>query len=181
MILKKSLRTKFKKLRKERYYDVKDNFFRPLISFLKKNFKKKVNLCLYYPVNHEVNVLKLAELLKDNSYFRFLLPKITKKEMNFHEWKYLSPLKLNKMGLMEPISNIRYRPDVIIAPLLAFDEDKNRLGYGLGFYDKFIKKNKKKNMITIGAAFSFQYCKKLPTNFFDEKVDYILTEKGLIK
>ena len=182
MDLKKNLRIKFKRLRKERYYEVKESFFNPLLSFLKKNYKKKINLCLYCPINYELNVMKLANMLKDNSYYRFLLPKITKKELDFHEWKYLSPLKLNKMGLMEPLSNIRYRPDVIIAPLLAYDKNKNRLGYGLGFYDKYIKKNKKKyNMITIGAAFSFQYYKNLPTNFFDEKVDYMLTEKGLFK
>ena len=66
-------------------------------------------------------------------------------------------------------------------PLVAYDRFHNRLGYGEGYYDRFIKKYKKnkKNLLTIGIAFSFQKYKKIPTSRFDEKLDYILTEKGI--
>mgnify|MGYP006229422895 FL=1 len=66
-------------------------------------------------------------------------------------------------------------------PLLAFDKFKNRLGYGKGFYDKFLKKNdkNKSKVISIGVAFSFQKYHKLPVNNKDVKLDYILTEKGI--
>ena len=66
-------------------------------------------------------------------------------------------------------------------PLLAFDKFKNRLGYGKGFYDKFLKKNHKikTKVISIGVAFSFQKYHKLPVNYKDVKLDYILTEKGI--
>ena len=58
-----------------------------------------------------------------------------------------------------------------------------RLGYGKGFYDRFLNKflKKKKNIIKIGIAFSFQKYNKLPISKFDVKLDYILTEKGIIK
>ena len=67
----------------------------------------------------------------------------------------------------------------MLIPLLAFDKNNDRLGYGKGFYDKFLKI--KKNIITIGVAFSFQKYNKLPTSNLDIKLDYILTEKGLEK
>ena len=69
----------------------------------------------------------------------------------------------------------------MLIPLLAFDSQNNRLGYGKGFYDKYLSeilKNKKK-ITTIGIAFSFQKYDKLPVSKFDIKLDNILTEKGL--
>ena len=67
-----------------------------------------------------------------------------------------------------------------MVPLLAFDK-KNRLGYGKGFYDKFqidiIHGNK---ILTVGVAFSFQKYNNLPVNAKDYKLDYVMTEKGMI-
>ena len=73
------------------------------------------------------------------------------------------------------------KPDIIIMPILAFDKHLNRLGYGKGYYDKFLNNyiNKQKKVLTIGLAFSFQRYKKLPISKFDVKLNYILTEKGI--
>ena len=65
--------------------------------------------------------------------------------------------------------------------MLAFDTNKNRLGYGKGFYDKYLNKYLRlnKKILTVGVAFSFQKYHKLPTNNKDVKLDFILTEKGI--
>ena len=61
---------------------------------------------------------------------------------------------------------------------MAFDDELNRLGYGGGFYDRYLKKIKrKKKIISIGICFAFQKIKKIPTNKYDMKLDYIITEK----
>ena len=79
---------------------------------------------------------------------------------------------------MDPTSRkVIQRPDLIIVPLLAYDNSKNRLGYGKGYYDKFLRRNK--NIPTIGLAFSFQKFNKIKTSKFDVKLNYILTEKGI--
>ena len=65
----------------------------------------------------------------------------------------------------------------MVVPLLAFDKSKNRLGYGKGYYDKFLSKNK--DILTIGVAFSFQKFKKIKTSNFDIKMNNILTERGI--
>ena len=92
-------------------------------------------------------------------------------------------MQLNQYGILEPIRSKKIQPDIILLPLLAFDKKKNRLGYGKGFYDKFLNAHAKlkKNILTVGIAFSFQKYHKLPVNHNDFKLDYILTEKGLIK
>ena len=77
--------------------------------------------------------------------------------------------------------NIVY-PDVLLIPLLAYDKNLNRLGYGGGYYDRIIKKlSKKKNIIKIGLAFSVQKIDKVPINAYDQKLDYIITNKYIIK
>ena len=77
--------------------------------------------------------------------------------------------------------NIVY-PDVLLIPLLAFDKNLNRLGYGGGYYDRLIERlSKKKNILKIGLAFSIQEIDKVPTNMYDQKLDYIVTNKHTIK
>ena len=66
--------------------------------------------------------------------------------------------------------------------MIAFDKNLNRLGYGGGYYDRLIKKlSKKKNIIKIGLAFSIQEIDKVPINVNDQKLDYIVTNKNIIK
>ena len=62
-----------------------------------------------------------------------------------------------------------------------FDSKKNRLGYGKGFYDKYLNKylRRYKKILTIGVAFSFQKHHRLPINRNDVKLDFIITEKGI--
>ena len=70
----------------------------------------------------------------------------------------------------------------MLIPLLAFDKNLNRLGYGGGYYDRLIEKlSKKKNIIKIGLAFSIQEIDKVPINMYDQKLDYIVTNKLIIK
>ena len=64
-----------------------------------------------------------------------------------------------------------------MVPLVGFDKYKFRLGYGGGYYDRYIQKIKKiKKVLTIGMAFSFQEVTKLPINEHDKKLDFIFTE-----
>ena len=102
--------------------------------------------------------------------------------MNFYKWSFSDLLKVNKQGIPEPeIKNIVY-PDILLIPLVAFDKHLNRLGYGGGYYDRYIKKlSKKKKIIKIGLAFSVQKINKVPINVYDQKLDYIVTNKYIIK
>ena len=178
---KNAIRKKALVDRKKKYFEISYQFFNPLIKFLKKNNSIK-NISLYYPSNYEINVLDLFRLIKKKN---LLLP-ITKpnNQMSFVEWQYLDPLRVNEFGMLEPCLIKKFLiPDLMLVPLLAFDNKNNRLGYGKGFYDKFLNKflKYKKKIITIGVAFSFQKYNKLPVSDLDIKLDYILTEKGMNK
>ena len=101
--------------------------------------------------------------------------------MNFYSWKKNQALFVNRFGTLEPEKTKIKIPNCVLVPMLAYDNDKYRLGYGKGFYDKYLSKylKKFKNIITVGVAFSFQKYHKLPIDKNDIKLNYILTEKGI--
>ena len=181
MYQKNIIRKKFLRLRKRKYYEISNKFFLPLIRLIKSKFKKKnLKIALYFPANFEINVLNFLE----NNFARskqILLPVINEKnQMNFFSWKKNEVLLINKFGLLEPVKTKPEVPDIMLVPVLTFDAHNYRLGYGKGFYDRYLNKylNKSKNIMTIGVAFSFQKYHKLPVDINDVKLHYILTEKG---
>ena len=102
--------------------------------------------------------------------------------MNFFEHSISDPFIINKYGISEPSSSKKVNPDIIFIPLVAFDRNLNRLGYGGGFYDRYLEKIRKiKKTVNIGLAFSHQRVKKIPISKFDKKLDYIITEKEIFE
>ena len=131
----------------------------------------------YYPYNYEVDVIEILKKLEKRK-FQVSLPRIKNNhQMDFFYWKTEDPLKINKYGIPEPISEKVMYPSVLLVPLVAFDNNLNRVGYGGGFYDRYIKRLKKnKKVILIGLAYSYQKVKKIPTNKYDIKLDFVVTE-----
>ena len=181
-MLKSKLRKTILKIReKNNKKNIQINF-NQIIKILKKEKITKKSIGGYYPVNFEVDVLEILKKFEKNK-FNISLPVIKKKsQMDFYRWSFSDLLKINKYGIPEPdIKNIVY-PDIILVPLVAFDKDLNRLGYGGGYYDRLIARlSKKKKIIKIGLALSVQKIDKVPINIFDQKMDYIVTNKFTVK
>ena len=170
--------------RKKRHLIIKKFNFNLIFNLIRKHFdKKKITIAGYYPSNYEVNILDFLEYASKKK-FRIALPVIkSSNKMSFKSWVYREPLYVNKFGILEPKNSKKtIVPDLIMVPLVAFDNRLNRIGYGKGYYDRILKKISKikKNAISLGIASSFQKCKKIPVNNYDSKLDYIITEKGII-
>ena len=130
----------------------------------------------YYSYNYEVDTTKILREFEKKKYL-ISLPKIKKNfQMNFFQWSSKDPLTINKHGIPEPISGKIIYPNILLVPVVAFDKDFNRIGYGGGFYDRYIKKIKK-NVITIGLAYPFQKVKRIQTHKYDMKLNFIITRK----
>ena len=183
---KDQLRKKFFDIRKKRYFNVAKDKFNNLVSYIKKKYKtkKKLFIALYYPSNYEINILSIFNNLNSLK-TTLLLPKIIEGDLlKFVKWNQKDILIVNKFGIPEPYSARKsYIPDIILVPILAFDKKKNRLGYGKGFYDRYLNSKTKlnKKIEAIGIAFSFQKSEGLPTTKFDFKLNKIFTDKGFIK
>tara|TARA_Y100001970_G_scaffold187694_1_gene228333 strand:- start:3193 stop:3732 length:540 start_codon:yes stop_codon:yes gene_type:complete len=179
--LKKKLRKKLLEIRKKKYLEIKTKNFSKILDFIKKNYSNVKIVGGYAAINYEYDCLNLLKFLESKNYM-VSLPVIKNNfQMNFYKHSFQDPLKLNKLGIPEPFSaKKKIIPDLIFVPLVGFDTDLNRLGYGGGFYDRYFDKNLKlKKIIKIGLAFSFQKIKKIPINKFDIKLDRIITEKKI--
>ncbi len=175
---KSKIRNKILKIRKKNFFKINQINYQSIVKTLRKNKFKTKNIGGYYAYNYEMNIIPILEKLEKLNY-SISLPKINKNSsMNFFHWSTKDPLKINKYGIPEPVSlKIKY-PDILLVPLLAYDNDLNRIGYGGGFYDRYIGRlRKKKKIITIGLAYSFQKVKKIPTNRHDIRLDFVITEK----
>ena len=152
--------------------------FKNILKILNKNKSIGKVVGGYYPYNYEIDVIEIFEKFEKLNY-EISLPKIKRgSEMDFYPWSTQDPLSINKYGIPEPISDRVTYPSILLVPLVAFDKHYNRIGYGGGFYDRYLKKIKKnKDIITIGLAYSFQKVKEIQTNKYDIKLDFIVTNK----
>ncbi len=115
---------------------------------------------------------------------KLVLPIIQKEDRTLRLSYVTSPAGLtpSTFGVPEPIhceepanaSTI----EVAIVPLIGFDRQGNRIGYGAGYYDRFFSDHP--GIPSIGLAFSVQECPQIPTERFDHRLDYIVTEREII-
>ena len=172
-------------LRRKKKYQKKNKFnFNLLFKLIKRQFhNKKITIGGYYPSYYEADVTNfLKEAIKKK--FKIALPVLqTSSLMCFRSWNTKEPLYINKFGMLEPENKKKeIFPDIIIVPLVAFDNQLNRIGYGKGYYDRYLRKIQKikSKAIFLGMAYYFQKCQNIPINKHDFKLDYIFTERGLI-
>ena len=180
-MLKSLLRKKILKQRDKNKNNVVIDI-KKIFQILKKEKIFTKNIGGYYPVNSEINDMPILKELKKKK-FRISLPVIKKEfKMDFYEWSFSNPLKINRYGIPEPISKKIVYPEVIFIPLVGFDKNLNRLGYGGGYYDRYLKKmNRRKKILKIGLATEVQKIEKIPTDKYDQKLDYIVTNKSVIQ
>lgn len=153
-------------------------------------FEKIINLDVYQnsdliltyvSFQDEVDTLKLIDYsLKIGK--TVVVPKCKSNSiMNFYKIKTIGELKKSNYGILEPEEIQENLVDlnqkaICIVPALSFDRKLNRIGYGGGYYDNFIKKNH--NIIYMGLCYDFMISEELPTENHDEKVNYLITEKN---
>lgn len=140
---------------------------------------------IFQTYNNEIDTNNLITLLFSKK-ISISLPCIDEdsNQMIFRELKEGEELVKGKYGILEPSDkNKVIIPSVLFIPLLAFDDNGNRLGYGGGYYDKYIEEleNNENVSIKIGVGYSFQKINEVPNNSMDKKLNWILTEKYLYK
>ncbi len=138
----------------------------------------------FHPYKDEISTLPLLERL-DAEGWRTVLPVVLgpSQPLVFRIWK---PGSATVPGIwnipMPPEENATVEPDVLLVPLLAFDRQGYRLGYGGGFYDRTLTMLRaKKPVVAIGVAFAGQEIPEVPRGSFDQPMDWIMTERGTFR
>lgn len=143
------------------------------------NIKKKdLVVGLYWPLKGEPDLLKLAI----NNKITIAIPKIYGERMDFVRHAPGSPLEISSfLKMMQPKSNNKLKPDIVIIPSLAYSLHGYRLGFGLGYYDKYFTKiDVNFKIIKIGICFHEYLYESLPKEDHDIKMDYVITDKTII-
>lgn len=141
-----------------------------------KNFIKAKKIGIYISYNNEVDTFNIIKYCFLNNK-KIFVPKVFHDLMEFIEIFNIKDLeKINKWGILEPVNNkkIFFNLDLIITPIVCFDNYNNRIGYGKGYYDKYFSNFKG---YKLGISFKEQkYFKKIPLDLNDIKLDLIITD-----
>ncbi len=146
-------------------------------------FKESKVIAMYKSINSEVNTDELIKY-SINIGKTVVLPKVEENELKFYKINSINEkLFKSKFGIEEPLGQLENFVDnkfidLIIVPGICFDTEKNRLGFGKGYYDRFLKQ---KDFKTIGICFDEQIIEKVPITDNDIKVKQIITDKRNIK
>lgn len=172
---------------------IEKNNFRKNLSFeeiLEKSMKVHENLrsifeyknsyvMMYYvSMDYEVDTLILIQ--EDMKSKKILVPYVEDNNMKASIILSMDDLEKTRLGFLEPKIKLESKNiDVIIVPGTAFDKTGARLGFGKGYYDKFLARYP--NTLKLGIAFDEQIVDVVPTEAHDQKVDIIITDKQIIR
>ena len=177
--LKESILKKRNSLPKEEIIEKSKQIEKNLLNL--EYYNKSKTIMFFVSFNNEVNTHELLKkALKDKT---VVIPKVSHHEIEPSVIISLDNLVASgKFKILEPIETMKiaYKNiDLILVPGIVFDKEGHRIGYGLGYYDKFLSKVPK--AIKIGLAFDFQVIDKIPREMHDVPVDFIVTEKMVIE
>ena len=141
------------------------------------------SIALYYPFDNEASTLEIIRYLHSKNK-KVLLPVIQKKSHNLLFAKYYPKAKLikNNFGILEPQEKEFFDKediDIALIPCVAFNSKLFRLGMGGGYYDRTF--SEKKSTICVGLGYSFQFEDQSFEEKHDIKMDYVVTQKGVLK
>jgi 5-formyltetrahydrofolate cyclo-ligase len=137
----------------------------------------------YWPIGSEADPRPLMKELAAAG-LDLCLPMTHKTDLSYHVFAFGDELQPAGFGTFAPkINTPQIRPLTLLVPLVAFDKTGARIGWGKGFYDRSIVdlKSGGQPLITIGIAYSFQQVDHVPVEPHDIGLDYVLTEKEVIR
>jgi 5-formyltetrahydrofolate cyclo-ligase len=141
-----------------------------------KEFESAKVVGTYYALGSEVTtelIIKRATILGK----KIALPRVEEDKITFYELSSTKSLIRGRFGILEPQPYEQMNDiDILIVPGIAFDKKGNRLGYGMGFYDRLLSC---KRTFSIGLAYSFQLLENLPHDKYDKRLDAIASEDGI--
>ena len=177
--LKESILEKRNSLSKQEILEKSKKIENKLLNL--EHFKKSKTIMFFVSFNSEVNTHNMIKKLF--KYKIVVVPKVVQHEIEpsvIIDFDNLIPA--GKFGILDPIEAMKtaYKNiGLVLVPGIAFDKQGHRIGYGFGYYDKFLKKVPK--AIKIGLCFDFQVVDKIPREEHDVPVDLIVTEERVLE
>ena len=176
-----------KKIRKEAYINRQKAFAADIgnsASFLSSVLAgyRGVPIAGYLPIKTEINPLSAMEEASAHSLVGVPVIQGNSKPLKFSRWEPGCHLEKGPFDVQIPVNSIYFVPEVLIIPMVGFDRNGGRLGYGGGFYDRTLEHLRSRHAtLAIGFAYSEQEFENLPLEPTDQKLDIIITEREIIE
>lgn len=138
----------------------------------------------YWPIRSEVDARPMMRHLLAMGLTGALPVVLAKgRPLRFRRWATGDPLEEGAFGVPTPIAkSATIRPELVLVPLLAYDREGNRLGYGAGYYDRTLAALRRAGeVLCVGLAFAGQRIDRIPVEPDDEPLDWIVTEHNATK
>lgn len=146
-----------------------------------QEYRKSKSLCLYMPINNEVDVTYIMNAARREEK-SIWLPRIAAGDMKFCLYEEGKPPVMGAFGILEPDSWKTLKADentLVIMPGSVFSEKRDRIGYGGGYYDVFLHDNPQ--CMTAAVCYDFQILPELPAEEHDIKPDIIVSSKRILR
>ena len=155
-----------------------------IIKNLEKFVRNAENMMIFMDMKNEVRITKLIKIYSEKNFF---IPQITdtkNREMKINKYNE-NELVLHKFGYYESSSSDFYNEeilDIVIVPAVVFDFGKNRIGFGGGYYDTFLKKVRERNkkVLFAGVCYDFQIVDGVPKEEHDMVLDFVVSESKIL-
>lgn len=180
MIEKKLIRQEVFRRRKEASIEEIHNWSHHIAKrlFQTESYKKAKTIYTYVDYNREVETREIIEQAWADGK-QVAVPRVEGDVMNFYLIQSMEELEPGCMGILEPVTGILAQDEsaLMVMPGVAFDRRKNRIGYGGGYYDKYLEEHT--GLGRMAVAFEFQFMEEVPTEPTDICPEWIITEAGI--
>ena len=137
-------------------------------------------LAFYWPTRGEPDVTPaVTTWLAEDSTHRAALPVVAGQRLGFAPWQPRMPMKSGPFGIQVPDTDERIKPQLLVIPCVGIDEQRHRLGYGAGFYDRTLA-GMTVRPSTVGIAFDCGRIKSIDPQPHDVQLDLGITESGAL-
>lgn len=177
--IRKAMRLQKRALQQEEMELQGKQIFHQITKF--QEYEKAEFIFTYMSYNQEVDTTNIIidALAKGK---QVAVPKVEGREIVFYYIESLEQMVTGYQGILEPRSQRVAVPEhatFMIMPGLAFSTQGQRIGYGGGFYDRYLEQYQKESIVTCAVAYEFQVFDSLPSEEFDQRIDYIITAKDI--
>lgn len=145
-----------------------------------EQYRRAGNVCLYMPIRNEVDVTLIVERARADGK-NIWLPRVRDGRMHFHMYDEKTSLVHGAFGIQEPDSERVLVPDgrtLVVMPGAVFSEGRDRIGYGGGYYDRFLEEYGE--CMTAAVCYDFQIAAEIPAEVHDIRPEIVVSERRII-